>query len=272
MENQTYIRKLEDARLTKEIVKMDNTLVKKTTLFNVDETKLFFIALASIQKDQKSNIIRISKTETKKILNYESDGFYSKIRKRFEEMMKKSFIRFGSDEERNDGFLFTNIKSDRNYIYLKVSEDYFDLLIHVVSNFTLLWLKDLVSFKSKYSVILYQNLIRLKNKDEDGVVFSTRGLKEIFDLDKDSYCSNGKFNRYEFDRNVVNVAVNEINVRANEIKNVRYDKLKKNRRVIGYIFYFDYKNKKTKEAIEKSEEQRRKERIIDLEDSDDYDI
>lgn len=48
---------------TERIIAMDNVLATKSTKFTVDEQRLFYITLASIKPNQKSNEIEISKKQ-----------------------------------------------------------------------------------------------------------------------------------------------------------------------------------------------------------------
>ena len=62
----------------------------------------------------------------------------------------------------------------------------------------------------------------------------------IFGLSKDDYVTKGHFDRYAFERRTINVAVKDINEKSKCIQNLRYEKRKKNGRVQGYVFFFDY--------------------------------
>ena len=64
--------------------------------------------------------------------------------------------------------------------------------------------------------------------------YTTKQLKEIFGLSKDDYCKkDGKFNRTEFEKKTIEVAIKEIN--QNTRMKVEY---KKNNRVANYQFNF----------------------------------
>lgn len=240
MKNEKYFNKIDELDLKKEVIALDNALIKKSTRFNADEQKLFYLALASLKQDQTSREIMISKQAVKEALEYQSEDFYTTIRNRYKQVMIKSYIHFGDEEVWNDGFLFTKMRSDKKNIYLKIEEDYFKLLVHLTSNFTLLYCDELISFSSKYSMILYQNLIRLKLKGKEGVAYSTKDLKTILGLGIEDYVYNGHFIRSLFEKKTIDKAIEEINKNSKILKNVRYEKYKKGKRILGYIFYFDY--------------------------------
>lgn len=89
-------------------------------------------------------------------------------------------------------------------------------------------------------MILYQQLMRLNNKGDYGVGFTTKELKTLFGLSKEDYMSGGRFDRYNFERKTINLAIKDINDKSKCIQNLRYEKRKKNGRVQGYVFFFDY--------------------------------
>ena len=174
------------------------------------------------------------------MLGFNSQNQYSRLRPMFTKMIKKSLILSGDDEVWNDGFLFYKCRTTKKKIYIYVDDEYIPLLIKLQPGFTRLLSDDAISFKSKFSMILYQQLMRLNNKGDYGVGFTTKELKMIFGLSKDDYVTKGHFDRSAFERRTINVAVKDINEKSKCIQNLRYEKRKKNGRVQGYVFFFDY--------------------------------
>lgn len=229
-----------DNDLHNQIISMDNELAKQATNFTVEEQRLFYITLASIRPNQKSNIVEIDKKAVLDMLGFKSQNQYSRLRSMFTKMIKKSLILSGDDEIWNDGFLFYKCRTTKKKIYIYVDDEYIPLLIKLQPGFTRLLSDDAISFKSKFSMILYQQLMRLNNKGDYGVGFTTKELKMIFGLSKDDYVTKGHFDRSAFERRTINVAVKDINEKSKCIQNLRYEKRKKNGRVQGYVFFFDY--------------------------------
>lgn len=229
-----------DNDLHNQIIAMDNELAKQATNFTVEEQRLFYITLASIKPNQKSSIIEIDKKAVLDMLGFKSHNQYSRLRPMFTKMIKKSLILSGDDEIWNDGFLFYKCRTTKKKIYLYVDDEYIPLLIKLQPGFTRLLSDDAISFKSKYSMILYQQIMRLNNKGTYGVGFTTKELKTLFGLSKEDYMSGGRFDRYNFERKTINLAIKDINEKSKCIQNLRYEKRKKNGRVQGYVFFFDY--------------------------------
>lgn len=236
--NETY--QFPDNDLHNQIIAMDNELAKQATNFTIEEQRLFYITLASIKPNQKSSIIEIDKKAVLDMLGVNSQNQYSRLRPMFTKMIKKSLILSGDDEVWNDGFLFYKCRTTKKKIYIYVDDEYIPLLIKLQPGFTRLLSDDAISFKSKFSMILYQQLMRLNNKGDYGVGFTTKELKMIFGLSKDDYVTKGHFDRSAFERRTINVAVKDINEKSKCIQNLRYEKRKKNGRVQGYVFFFDY--------------------------------
>lgn len=236
--NETY--QFPDNDLHNQIISMDNELAKQATNFTVEEQRLFYITLASIRPNQKSNIVEIEKKAVLDMLGFKSQNQYSRLRSMFTKMIKKSLILSGDDEIWNDGFLFYKCRTTKKKIYIYVDDEYIPLLIELQPGFTRLLSDDAISFNSKFSMILYQQLMRLNNKGDFGVGFTTKELKTIFGLSKEDYVSGGRFDRYNFERKTINVAIKDINEKSKCIQNLRYEKRKRNGRIQGYVFFFDY--------------------------------
>jgi plasmid replication initiation protein len=236
--NETY--QFPDNDLHNQIIAMDNVLAMKSTRFTVEEQRLFYITLASIKPKQKSNIIEIDKKAVLDMLGFKSQAQYSRLRGMFKKLAHASWIEFGDNEIFDDGFLFYKCKSTKRKIYIYVDVEYIPLLIELQPGFTRLLSDDAISFNSKFSMILYQQLMRLNNKGNYGVGFTTKELKMIFGLSKDDYVTKGHFDRGVFERRTINVAIKDINEKSKCIQNLRYEKRKRNGRIQGYVFYFDY--------------------------------
>lgn len=227
-----------DENLHEQIIAMDNMIATKSTKFTVEEQRLFYITLASIKPNQKCNEIEIDKKAMFDMLGFKSHHYYSRIRDMFKKLAKNSWIEFGNDEIFDDGFLISAIRTSKKKVYVTISERYIPMLIELAPGFTRLLSDDAISFKSKFSMLLYQQLMRWNHKGVYGA--TTRELKDLFGMTKDDYVYKGAFNRALFERKTIDVAVHDINEKSKCISNLRYEKKKKGNRVQGYVFYFDY--------------------------------
>ena len=105
-------------------------------------------------------------------------------------------------------------------------------------NYTKIEIEQTKNFKSKFSMALYLNLLSWSNGENESYRFyTTKQLKEMFGLSKDDYCyKSGKFDRPNFEKYTIEVAIKEIN--QNTRMKVEYKKNKKNNRVANYQFNF----------------------------------
>nr|DAI60470.1 MAG TPA: DNA REPLICATION protein [Caudoviricetes sp.] len=235
--------------LKNQVIAMSNILAKKSTRFSVTQQKLFYASLASLKYGvNERNEVRINKQELFNLLGMESDNNrWSRLRKELRQLAENSYIEYGEDKEFKDGFLIYSFDSnrDRSYIFIRFNDDYLPLIKGLSNNFVRFLDDDLVTLKSKYSMMLYQNLMKdkwkMSNIDFMGIDYSTTQLKNMFGLSKESYMNrDGFFNRADFERNTLNKAIKELNEKCKCINNLKYEKIKKNGRVQYYKFSFDY--------------------------------
>lgn len=235
-----------DNSLENQVIAMSNMLAEKSTRFTIIQQKMFYVCLASLKQGVNSkNEVEINKQELFNYLNLTTDNNrWTRIRQEFKKLAKNSYVEFGTDEEFCDGFLIYQFRSTRNSIFVRFNDYYLPLMQQLANNFVRLLDDDVVSFDSKFSMMLYQNLMKdkwkLTNIDHLGIDYSTRKLKMMFGLSIDDYVQNGRFNRADFERRTINRAVKEINEKSKCIKNLTYRKVKKGSRVQYYLFTYNY--------------------------------
>ena len=247
-----------DNSLKNQVIAMSNTLAEKSTRFTVFQQRLFYVSLASLKLNKNStktdeklekkerNEVKINKQELFEYLSITNDNNrWTRVRNEFQKLASNSYIHFGDDEEYADGFILCGVRSTKYNIYVRFDTYFLPLVEELADNYVRLLDDDVVSFDSKFSMMLYQNLLKdkwkLKNPDFLGIDYSTRQLKMMFGLDKEVYVNkNGNFNRTLFERKTVNRAVKEINEKSKCIQKLRYEKVKKGNRVQYYLFTFNY--------------------------------
>lgn len=257
-----------DNTLENQVIAMSNTLAQKATRFTALQQRLFYVTLASLKQGTNSkNEVRIDKQELFEYLGMNMNDTYrwSKLRYQFKRLRENSGIEFGTDEEFNDGFLITKVRSTKHDVYVKFEEDFLPLVQELADNFVRLLDDDVVSFGSKFSMMLYQNLMKdkwkLTSPEYFGCDYSTKRLKMMFGLEKDDYVrKDGTFDRKSFEMKTTDKAVKEINEKSRCIRNLKYRKIKKGNRIRCYLFTFDFidpqdavfhqRNKKALENIE----------------------
>lgn len=247
-----------DNSLKNQVIAMSNTLAEKSTRFTVFQQRLFYVSLASLKLNKNStktdeklekkerNEVKINKQELFEYLSITNDNNrWTRVRNEFKKLASNSYIQFGNDEEYADGFIICGVRSTRYNIYVRFDTYFLPLVEELADNYVRLLDDDVVSFDSKFSMMLYQNLMKdkwkLTNPDFLGIDYSTRQLKMMFGLDKDVYVNkNGNFNRTLFERKTINRAIKEISEKSKCIKNLTFKKVKKGNRVQYYLFTFNY--------------------------------
>ena len=250
------MNKLEENHYTENFIesfRMSNILASKWVNFSTTQQKLFYIVLAHLNYGLNENKeVKILKKHTFDWLGFTSKDKYSRIRKEMSNLAKNSFVEFGDDENFCMGFLFTNVRTDRNFYYVTINQYYEELLINFKNRYVKLLTREVLAFNSKYSMMLYQVLLKLKNKN-DNITFTTKQLKELFGLKKDDYIrKDGSFSRLHFERRTIDVAVKEINTYSTIIQNLKYEKMKNGNIVEFYSFSFNL-NEDAKELMKLKE-------------------
>lgn len=228
------------------IIQMDNALITKSTKMNGTYQKLFYICLASIKPYQTGNEVIIKKKDIYDLMGYKNKADYTSMRYRFKQLMMKSLFEFEEDEENWEcGFLITNVRSTRHDIIVQFNNQFMPLLTHLSQNFTRLLNDDVITFNSKFSMMLYQFLMRYNDsvKTLHPITLTTKEMKKLFGLKDDDYCrKNGKFDRVAFEKKTLDVAVKEINEKARCISKLQYEKKYKHRLVSHYEFTYETKD------------------------------
>lgn len=235
-----------DNSLKNQVIAMSNVLAEKSTRFPVVQQKLFYICLASLKQGINSrNEVGINKKELFNCLDIEKETKrYTRIKGEFEQLAHNSFVKFDTTDGFCQGFLICNIRLAKNTFYVQFNDYYLPLVQELANNYVRLLDDDVISFNSKFSMMLYQNLMKdkwkLTNVDYLGIDYSTRKLKMMFGLSIDDYMRDGHFDRYNFERKTINKAVKEINEKSKCIKNLAYRKVKKGSRIQYYLFSYHY--------------------------------
>ena len=238
--------------LENQVIAMSNTLAKKSTRFTITQQKLFYVSIASLKNGlNENNEVEINKHELLNFLGMGSDtACYTRIKKEFKQLADNSYIEFDTEDGFSCGSLIYNVRLSRNTLYIRFNDYYLPLVYELKDKFVRFLNDDLIGLKSKYSMMLYQNLMKdkwkMSNVDFMGIDYSTKQLKDMFGLPKEAYMStSGNFNRTLFEKKTINKAIEELNNKCRCIKNLKYEKVKKNGRVQYYKFLFDYTDPQT---------------------------
>lgn len=253
--------------LENQVIAMSNTLAKKSTHFTITQQKLFYVSIASLKNGlNENNEVEINKQELFNFLGIENEtGRYTRIKKEFSQLRDNSKIEFDTEDGFVSGSVIRMVRLSKNTFYVMFDSYYLPLVYELKDKFVRFLNDDLIGLKSKYSMMLYQNLMKdkwkMSNVDFMGIDYSTKQLKDMFGLPKEAYmATSGNFNRTLFEKKTINKAIEELNNKCKCIKNLKYEKVKKNGRVQYYKFSFDYTDPQT---VSDSNNERKGKSIID---------
>jgi hypothetical protein len=241
------------------LVAMANTLARRQVKWSVFERKLFYLTISQLRFTLSNNPTKVilKKKDIYKKLGMSGttySGGY--LKEQFKQMQIRSFVSWEDendpDEIWENGFLITHTKATKHEIYVTLSEEFMPLLQELSQKYTMLLLDDLVSFDSKHTIVLYQNLRRIYHtkylwNEKD---FSTKQLKDMFGLSETDYTKkDGKFNRTMFEQQCVQRAVDEINEKSDMMHIEKWWKVKQDGKVHRYVFRYACKHKPPQERV-----------------------
>lgn len=229
---------------TTDIVKFENTFDQFVKLKNYTSTELdmFFSILRKV-KNQGTNVIEYDFKELRETIKYTSrdrKNFIIKL-KNVNRKLLQSFITVPNeyDDEDDIGFFSKfSVRKSVEKLVVSVNKDFVDLLNNF-DQFTEFLLSNFVSFRSKYSKLLYKTLMQFKSTGK--LYIKMEDFREKLDIPKSYRLS-------EITEQVLEVAKKEL---STVLENFEYKKIKKGRAVVRIDFTFKpIKNFENPEVIE----------------------
>lgn len=229
---------------TTDIVKFENTFDQFVKLKNYTSTELdmFFSILRKV-KNQGTNVIEYDFKELRETIKYTSrdrKNFIIKL-KNVNRKLLQSFITVPNeyDDEDDIGFFSKfSVRKSVEKLVVSVNKDFVDLLNNF-DQFTEFLLSNFVSFRSKYSKLLYKTLMQFKSTGK--LYIKMEDFREKLDIPKSYRLS-------EITEQVLEVAKKEL---STVLENFEYKKIKKGRTVVRIDFTFKpIKNFENDEVIE----------------------
>lgn len=232
---------------------LDNDFIRMPNRLSAPALKVFYLLLSKIEwnkinpKNELGLIeVNTSIREIQKAIGTESHNYRYYINF-LDELQMKAWIKIDKDMYYRKTLIMPDVEVINNQsINITLNKSIYGFLEHLYRNFTVFELSNTSQFQSRFALILYINLCshmdhsrsRKDPVSETEWRYTTRQLKEMFDLDKDDYCTKkGNFHRSSFEREVINRAVNEINEKPCGIR-VEWTKEKNGKFVKNYIFRY----------------------------------
>lgn len=227
------LRLEEQKRLFKNkvVVQKNDFIQGNTSIFTVNDLKIFKLIISKVKSQETlfNNFYEIN-TDEVKALNINETHLHKET---VNSLKKLANIYINIEKEGEDPREVGLIRNDFKFpkyskkILITFNEDMREYLLDIKGNYTKYSLIDIVNFKLKHTLKLYEYL---KSVDLNVMKIKIETLKDKLDL-------VGKYEAFpEFKRRVLEPSIEEINEKT-ETLNVTYTAIKDGRKVVMIVFH-----------------------------------
>ena len=247
------------------LIKKSNDLIEARYKFDIWETRIFANVLGMIARgDEDFRVYRIYLRDIIKGFGINNGNAYDLLRDACNSLMDKKFYldyeAEGADRKKVYHIIrsvdyMTLLKDEQKrtlneYIDVSIDPDMKPLLLHLKEQFTTYDVRNIIRFKSSYSVRIYEHLKQYENIGHRSIEVDY--LKRIFEIDEEYPLFANFFQK------VIEPAYRDIN-EYTDLCITTMEKVKDGKRVTGLYFEFhkkighnfDKNKRKSKKSIEK---------------------
>ena len=232
--------------LSENIIVKRNDFLKMGYSLSIQEQRIILCCVSQIDSREKAtpnDEFVVSVQQIHDIFGDEKKShMYRGLREAVDRLGNRWIVKRSDDSQRVTKLRWVwkiQYHHDKGEITLNFSRDVLDYLSDISKTFTKYKLSDVSNFKCMYSIRIYELLQQWAGAGE--VEYSIDELRERLDL-------GNKYGRWaDLKRNVVDLAVDEINTHSNI--NVEYGLRKRGRSVVGLMFNFTTSNKRNKKVV-----------------------
>ena len=231
------------------IFAIDKTLAKAKSDLNLTEIKALAYVLSHIKfTSTTSNIICVDTNLLSNAIGLKCDKNHTSnhLKRSISQLPTHSYITFEPDSGYPDGNFVKSVSFFGNETSITLNPDYLPLVSCLKKNYIILFVDDILNFKSKRTAIFYLQLrLYSDTRKINEHSFGIKSLKEILNIPKcgpGSYVrTDGHFDRYSFEKRVLNPLCDELsNCYLIQLKTTKYgqyySKCKINGSILGYKF------------------------------------
>lgn len=243
------VHQLSENMFNDALVVISNLIARASTKWTLEETKLFLCSVSQIKTRDKENWVTMPKKDIAEKLEIDPTN-RSKMREMFKRVMLKSYIQIDgeTEDEWDDGFLITQIRSTKKNISVRFNDMYIPLLDQLSSHFTEFYIDYIKDFSRLSSYNLYVYLCSWQDSSyrEQHKKIAKKELPKIFNLKEGDYWrnfgkENAKFDWKMFEERVLNTAIKEINeLQSCDMHIISCEKVKKGKFVLGYDIHYAF--------------------------------
>lgn len=227
---------------------LDNEFLRLPKTLDLQPLKLLGLILSKIKYTSENRVngileVECTLSEIRKACGVDSkDTNFEYYKNVARNLIKSSYVEGTVDGIDIMGYAVPVAELDPNADQITFKFNLFEKFLpyfqNLATNYTVIQLENTKKFKSRFSYVLYMNLLSWREINKEGFRFyTTKQLKEMFGLSKEDYCrKTGKFDRNAFERYTIEPAIKEINELTN--MKVQWKKNYKGKRVVNYQFNF----------------------------------
>ena len=246
------------------VVKSNDLIQKARYSLTVQQQKLILFCISKIKtNDAPDTWYRFTIDELCGVLNLSLEGgggfYYQSLKNEVLKLSQRSLIRFPDQSEKSfSWFSDFNVYPNSGNIEIQFHRLLAPYLFELKSRYTQYQLQEVLVFKNKYAIRLYElirsyitksDMQKIRDLEEKDITFSIRELQEL--LDAPEYRRWVDFNRF-----VLKPAVEEINKLSDKIK-IEYSARKGNSRNYETLWFTVSYPTRREQAIAKNEQRDR---------------
>lgn len=214
----------------RKVVQLNKFIKGDVSPFTVNDLKIFKLIISKVDsKDTLFQDFYEITTDEIKHLNINEKHLYSETKKSLKRLANIYITFEEEDGFREVGLIRNDFKFDKysKKILINFNDDMSEYLINLKKNFFMYDLIDIVNFKYKHTLKLYEYF---KSNSLNVIKLKVETIKEILDL-------QNKYNRYtNFKKDVIDVIIDEINTSSNTLY-LKYSEEKIGPKVEYIIFH-----------------------------------
>ena len=234
------------------LVVKDNSLIDASFNLSLVEQRLMLLAIVEARELDKltpETPIEIKATAYRDQYKTDDSNAYSQLADASKQLFNRqfSYIDRYADTDAVTVSRWVNevtYVNDKGMVVMYLNRNVISMISRLEANFTQYLLEQVSEFKSKYSIRLYELLIKYRDI-ETSKKFEIAELRSKLGLENDEYKVTADFKKY-----VLDVAIKEINDKA-DIQ-IKYEQFKEGRTISHILFKF-IKKKETKQKESKDQ-------------------
>lgn len=233
LEPQDYIARSINATT---LVRQDNLLINGHWKLNLNQCRVFFVALSMIEFDDEDfRPYKIRGKDLNKILELSGNSLYQQLSSDVPKLLSATI---GIKNAKDESFAYMNVFSTATFtdgnLFMKFNSDMKPYLLNLKKKFTVFKLEDSLKFKSTYTIRLF---LLLKQFDSTG--WRQIDLTELrthmnLDAKTDKSLKSDLYTKVsDLKKRILEPAIKELNKNGFAVS---YTEIKDSRKIVGFKF------------------------------------